>query len=151
MAFWRDLAPPGPLDLCRLRRGGRPFVHGPPSRCNHSRIRINSRSIRMHRMRRWAIIESVMTMLVLAFAIPSSPQVSTPTKKLSDDSKSIQFAVIGDYGGDAEEEGDAEKSVAQMVKSWDPDFIITLGDNNYPNGKAKTIVQNIGKYYCDYI
>jgi len=101
--------------------------------------------------RRWAIIASVMTMLVLAFAIPSSPQVFPPTKKLSDDSKSVQFAVIGDYGSDAEGEGDAEKSVAKMVKGWDPDFIITLGDNNYPNGKAKTIVQNIGNYYCDYI
>ena len=60
---------------------------------------------------------------------------------------SIVFAVIGDYGKD----GDAEKNVADMVKGWIPDFIITTGDNNYVKGEYKTIKQNIGKYYGDYI
>src|SRR5262249_43358535 len=38
-----------------------------------------------------------------------------------------------------------------MVKSWKPDFVITLGDDNYPRGEAATIDQNIGKYYAEFI
>lgn len=57
------------------------------------------------------------------------------------------FAVIGDYGQDSQSEAD----VATLVKSWDPDFIVTVGDNNYGSGAASTIDANIGKYYHDYI
>jgi glucose/arabinose dehydrogenase len=38
-----------------------------------------------------------------------------------------------------------------LVKNWSPDFIITTGDNNYPNGAAATIDLNIGQYYQEYI
>ncbi|MDQ3323685.1 MAG: metallophosphoesterase, partial [Acidobacteriota bacterium] len=47
--------------------------------------------------------------------------------------------------------GGNEAPVAQLVKSWQPDFIITLGGNNYPNGEASTIDANIGQYYHEYI
>ena len=40
-----------------------------------------------------------------------------------------RFAVIGDYGNDSADEA----RVARMVSGWDPDFIITTGDNNYPS------------------
>ena len=60
---------------------------------------------------------------------------------------SITFAVIGDYGQDTKEEG----MVAEMIKTWGVDFIITTGDNNYFLGSKKTLTQNIGKYYGDYI
>lgn len=59
----------------------------------------------------------------------------------------INFAVIGDYGTANKPEAD----VAALVKSWAPDFIVTVGDNNYPDGAAETIDQNIGYYYSDYI
>ena len=59
----------------------------------------------------------------------------------------IVFAAIGDYG----KAGSAEKKVSKLVKSWNPDFIITLGDNNYPKGARKTLDENIGQYYGDYI
>ncbi len=59
----------------------------------------------------------------------------------------IRFAVIGDYGI----AGQAELDVANQVKSWDPDFIVTVGDNNYPTGSADTIDVNIGQYYHDFI
>jgi tartrate-resistant acid phosphatase type 5 len=58
-----------------------------------------------------------------------------------------RFAVIGDYGADVPPEGE----VASMVKSWNPAFILTLGDNNYPRGEARTIDANIGKYYAEFI
>jgi hypothetical protein len=58
-----------------------------------------------------------------------------------------RFAVIGDYGADSVGEAD----VARMVKAWRPQFIVTVGDNNYPSGAAATIDQNIGKYYHEFI
>ena len=63
------------------------------------------------------------------------------------DADSIVFAVIGDYG----KEGEAEGKVANLVKSWDPDFIITTGDNNYSRGEYNTLKANISNYYGDYI
>ena len=62
-------------------------------------------------------------------------------------SGSIRFAVIGDYG----KAGQPELDVSNLVKSWNPDFIITTGDNNYPNGSANTIDANIGQYYHEFI
>jgi hypothetical protein len=59
----------------------------------------------------------------------------------------VRFAVIGDYGVDNR----AEQEVADLVKSWNPDFVITVGDNNYPDGAASTIDANIGKYYRSFI
>lgn len=59
----------------------------------------------------------------------------------------VKFAVIGDYGTDSTAEG----RVATLVDSWNPDFVITTGDNNYPDGEASTIDVNIGKYYRKYI
>ena len=59
----------------------------------------------------------------------------------------VEFAVIGRYGSD----GPKEAAVAAMVDGWNPDFIVTIGDNNYPSGEASTIDANIGKYYSDYI
>lgn len=59
----------------------------------------------------------------------------------------IQFAVIGDYGI----VGEKEAAVADLVKSWQPDFIITTGDNNYPIGSADTIDGNVGQVYSSYI
>ena len=59
----------------------------------------------------------------------------------------ILFAVIGDFGL----AGNPEQKVADMVKSWNPDFIITTGDNNYPLGELSTFKANVSDYYGDYI
>ena len=61
--------------------------------------------------------------------------------------KTTRFAIIGDYGLS----GDPERDVANLVLNWDPDFIITTGDNNYPDGRAETIDDNIGQYFHEYI
>ncbi len=71
----------------------------------------------------------------------------TFVKRYIYDSPSVHFAVIGDYGL----AGQAELDVANQVKSWNPDFIVTLGDNNYADGSASTIDANIGQYYHDFI
>lgn len=69
----------------------------------------------------------------------------------------IRFAVIGDFGSSSEgvkgkdDLRRSERLVAEMVKGWNPAFIVALGDNNYECGAAETIVENIGQYYCDFI
>jgi tartrate-resistant acid phosphatase type 5 len=57
------------------------------------------------------------------------------------------LAVIGDFGG----AGTPAYDVSELVKSWDPDFVVTLGDNNYPAGEASTIDESIGQYYSEFI
>jgi hypothetical protein len=72
----------------------------------------------------------------------------TPTPTLTPGSLTeIHFAVIGDFGLD----GPGLQQVADLIKSWKPDFIITTGDDNYPSGSAETIDNNIGKYFHDFI
>lgn len=57
------------------------------------------------------------------------------------------FGVIGDYG----DNNKAEQKVSNLIKGWNPDFIITTGDNNYPEGDSLTIDENIGKYFHEFI
>ena len=59
----------------------------------------------------------------------------------------IRFVAFGDYGDGSRN----EEKVADLIQSLEPDFIITLGDNNYPKGQEYTINEHIGYFYCDYI
>lgn len=59
----------------------------------------------------------------------------------------FRFAVIGDYGNGNQNEAD----VAALIRSWNPDFIITTGDNNYPDGTANTIDEHIGQFFHEFI
>lgn len=63
------------------------------------------------------------------------------------ESGGIRIAVIGDYGDNSQ----AEADVAALVRSWQPDLVVTTGDNNYPSGAADTIDDNIGQYYHEFI
>jgi hypothetical protein len=76
------------------------------------------------------------------FTLPGSEATSPPSPDLT-----ISFAVIGDYGSGDEN----ELAVAELVKSWKPNFILTLGDNNYPLGSAETIDDHVGKFYSSFI
>ena len=58
-----------------------------------------------------------------------------------------RFVVLGDYGTGEKES--AEVSV--LVASLEPDFIVTVGDNNYPSGSADTIDINVGQFYQAWI
>lgn len=59
----------------------------------------------------------------------------------------IRFAIIGDYGMGS----GAVADVAALILCWQPDFIITTGDNNYPIGAAATIDANIGQFFHAFI
>ena len=78
-----------------------------------------------------------------------TPLVNSPSASVGcvTPAPSVRFAVIGDFGGGNQEEAD----VAGLVHSWNPDIVLTVGDNNYPDGEASTIDANIGQYYHDFI
>jgi hypothetical protein len=68
-----------------------------------------------------------------------SVYLPSPRAAAAQDAPPIRFAVIGDYGHNTA----AEAQVAALVAGWNPDFVITTGDNNYPSGEAATIDQHI--------
>lgn len=65
----------------------------------------------------------------------------------------VRFAAIGDFGFAAigAKEAADEAEVAALVSSWAPELVVTVGDNNYPDGSADTIDQNIGQFYHAFI
>ena len=75
---------------------------------------------------------------------PTDTSTPEPTATTS---PAVVFAALGDYGS-----GDqAEADVANLILSWQPDFIITLGDNNYPYGEADHIDEAVGQFFHSYI
>lgn len=103
-------------------------------------------------------LKKYFTVFITLFAVESYSQIlRSDTNDLANLDRDLNasdivydpntFAIIGDYGSNYSQEG----SVANLVKSWNPGFIITAGDNNYPDGASSTIDVNIGKYYHNYI
>ena len=86
----------------------------------------------------WLILLPVWVGLLVALA---------PRPEPAEQTAAVKVAVIGDYGL----AGQAEADVAALILGWNPDFIITTGDNNYPDGEASTIDVNIGQYYHSFI
>lgn len=70
-----------------------------------------------------------------------------PAGDPGDPNGTIHFAVIGDFGADLPPQAE----VAALVAARAPEFIITVGDNNYYVGDATTIDRNIGKYFHEFI
>ncbi len=59
------------------------------------------------------------------------------------------IAVIGDFSSDNQTA--PTRDVANLVKGWNPDLVATVGDNNYPDGAASTIDDNVGQWYHQFI
>ncbi len=61
----------------------------------------------------------------------------------------ISFAALGDYGLG----GSISISIANMMHGWDPDFVITTGNNNYAyTGVGSTAwTSNVGKLFGDFV
>jgi len=95
--------------------------------------------------------ENVMKRSLLKFTLIALFILSTvftgSTPKAHAQTDRIVFGVIGDYGL----AGQPLLDVSNLVKSWNPDFIVTVGDNNYPDGAAFTMDDNVGQYFHDYI
>ena len=54
------------------------------------------------------------------------------------------FAVVGDFGSGTSN----EKAVASLIKSWHPDFVLTVGDNAYPMGSKELLDPDIFRPYA---
>jgi len=89
----------------------------------------------------------LISLLALGLGLLGSFWYPRSNHEIRAQSASVRFAVIGDYGW----AGQPEADVAKLVKSWNPAFIITTGDNNYESGSASTIDRNIGQYYHSFI
>jgi tartrate-resistant acid phosphatase type 5 len=88
------------------------------------------------------------TKLGVSATVPHvAPIAKRAVKKIPAGEAVTSFAVIGDFGVANE----AEAKVAELVRAERPDFVITTGDNNYPDGEAETIDRNIGRFYHDFI
>ncbi len=78
--------------------------------------------------------------------------VSAQENEGNPESERIRFAVLGDFGTNNEDERD----VADMINSWDVDFIISTGDNYYRAALGKggnglnQLDNSVGKYYCPF-
>jgi hypothetical protein len=49
------------------------------------------------------------------------------------------FAVVGDFGSGTQD----ERTVAAMIEGWHPDFVLTVGDNAYPQGAPSLLDPDI--------
>lgn len=59
----------------------------------------------------------------------------------------VRFAAVGDYDDDSN-----TQDVASLVAGWNPDFVITLGDNNYSNNNSISAWDDeVGQYYGQFI
>jgi len=83
------------------------------------------------------------SILLAIFVIGNSSAQTVQSPSMN----ATKFAIIGDYGNHS---GNEEK-VRDMIITWGVDFIITVGDNNYPDGEASTIDANIGNFYGNWI
>lgn len=63
----------------------------------------------------------------------------------------IRFALIGDFGETLADQTFPVDRVGALIRSWNPDFVVSVGDNNYVVGDASTIDVNIGKNFTGYI
>jgi hypothetical protein len=65
----------------------------------------------------------------------------------------LTLAVIGDYGcqpgSNCNGSSANELAVARLVHSWNPQAIITVGDNSYENGSAAAVAADQGPYLAD--
>jgi hypothetical protein len=77
----------------------------------------------------------------------SATDTTTPEPTHTPTPGPLVFAVIGDYGGGNPATGD----VVEMMVSWQPEFIITVGDNNYPVGAADHMDEAVGQFFHDYL
>lgn len=91
-------------------------------------------------MRRYHWLAACILVFTVGFAWAVRPAPAAPEA-------TVKIAVIGDYG----DAGPSELAVANLMKGWSPDIIITTGDNNYEDGGADTIDANVGQYFHDYI
>ena len=103
--------------------------------------------------------------IILAFVLALSPLSNLPALAAEssaglerigeevDSSKPVTeelvLAVIGDYGGCGVGNCEGQQKVADMVHSWNPDYIVTTGDNTYQRGLQEEVERAQKSYEKD--
>ncbi len=82
---------------------------------------------------------AVAVALAVAFRSPQTARAAAPR---------LVIAVIGDYG-DCAYSCTHEQAVANLVHSWRPDAIMTVGDNSYESGTASEVPRDQAPYAAD--
>ncbi len=91
---------------------------------------------------------AVLSLILIIWLLPNKVyQVDTILADPDSCRGTVTLAVIGDFG----DAGKPAANVANLVHSWQVDYVLTTGDNNYPRGAARSIDTNIGQYYQRYI
>lgn len=91
-------------------------------------------------------MKRILVIGVVFFAILSLVSKSlspSETKTFPPMTDGLRLAVIGDFG----QPGRPERSVANMVKSWNVDAVVTVGDNIYPRGQQQDYEKAVYHYY----
>ncbi|MCE7918422.1 MAG: hypothetical protein DYG85_02745 [Chloroflexi bacterium CFX1] len=96
--------------------------------------------------RQGAAVKISSSKLIPAVVILACVMFASEAPNARAQSDRIVFAVIGDYGV----AGQPEADVANLVKGWNPDFIVTTGDNNQID-QSDRMDDNIGQYYHEYL
>lgn len=82
------------------------------------------------------LVTILMTLLVF------HPSTSTSTAQT--EPNILRFAVIGDYG----DQGAPLSQVALLIRDWDVDAIMTVGDNSYGD---TSIDEKVGRYFSSFV
>lgn len=95
-------------------------------------------------------MQRALVLLLASVAACRAPIAEPPPEgriEVREPGPSVSFVAIGDFGDDSP----FEATIAARVRGAAPDVIVTLGDNNYPSGAARTIDANVGKHYASFI
>lgn len=88
-------------------------------------------------------------------AEPDPVNLSTFATREATPADGVTFVILGDWGYSfsktlGQDDGPVDY-VGSMVRSWQPDFIVGLGDTNYLLGLKKEFDENTGKNYAPYM
>jgi tartrate-resistant acid phosphatase type 5 len=78
-------------------------------------------------------LKNTLIKIILLWLLTPIPAVAQPL-----------FAIIGDLGADSTD----ASTLAGLVYGWNPEFIITTGDNRYSGISYDEV---FGRYYCDFM
>src|SRR5438128_2692424 len=99
-----------------------------------------AKNLRTLLRRRWSSRRTTKRRPMLRLALEALEQRLTPN---------VHFGIFGDYAVGQQ----SEQDVANLVHSWNPDFVVTTCDNNYSTPPLTTASYDtmVGKYYHDFI
>jgi tartrate-resistant acid phosphatase type 5 len=92
-------------------------------------------------MTRWRVI------IIFAFLLTVSGLTVLHSNAAPAAPDFTRFAAIGDFDAN-----DQTRAVADLIAGWNPDFVITMGDNNYSNtGTVGAWDNAVGQYFGPFI